>query len=678
MLFVLFFTGCPNPMDEVETPEDGEETGADTAPPTLSLNGASEPYLIQGSSWTDPGAAADDDVDGDISANIVTGGDTVDTSAIGTYVITYNVSDTAGNAAAEATRTVEVVHPIDARNYEFELQWGSFRLQPGIMTAPYGLAFASDGKLLVSDGDSSRVQAFLPDGSFSEVIYQGRSTIGGISTNEAGDIYMGMVFGDEIVKLNSSGQIILRWGSSGSGNGQFSMPYGAVEVDGVIYVIDNGNNRIQTFNTGGNYTGQWGGSGTGNGQFNGPAGIAVAGDYVYVTDSGNNRIQKFNKSGVFQSAWGTAGSGENQYSSPAGIWYDGTNLLIADQYNHRFQITTVDGTFVGEFGTNGSGNGEFEAPFSAITDGAGNIYCGDLDNERVQKLNSAYAYITDFGSGDFSSNGKFDYPLGICLDGSSRLYVADGNNARVQIFDGEGSYIDKWTGFNGFVSDVAYDPATDSIYVANHNPDRTIQRFNTSGVQQDIFGGPGTGDGQFQDTSSNALYVAVDSASNVYVLESGYNRIQKFDASGNHVLSWGNPGTTGSSPGSLDGPTAIAVDGDDTIWISDESRFVLIQYSNSGTYLQELEYHPAGAVSFDANGNMWWGGYDGPDGNPIMAKMDTELYGMAMLYSSGADDTAPWYTQESAVDSAGNLYVLDLANYIIQKFKPVDGIMELP
>ncbi|CAL2104560.1 PKD domain-containing protein [Tenacibaculum sp. 190130A14a] len=83
----------------------------DVTAPTISLNGDAMVTVIQGETFTDPGATAVDDLDGDISANIVVGGATVDVNTLGTYVITYNVSDAAGNAATEVTRTVEVVTP---------------------------------------------------------------------------------------------------------------------------------------------------------------------------------------------------------------------------------------------------------------------------------------------------------------------------------------------------------------------------------------------------------------------------------------------------------------------------------------------------------------------------------------------------------------------------------------
>ncbi|HMA99566.1 MAG TPA: immunoglobulin-like domain-containing protein, partial [Spirochaetota bacterium] len=65
--------------------------------------------LGYGDTWTDPGASAMDDIDGDISTNIVSSGDTVDESTPGTYVITYDVQDAAGNSALQVSRTVNVI-----------------------------------------------------------------------------------------------------------------------------------------------------------------------------------------------------------------------------------------------------------------------------------------------------------------------------------------------------------------------------------------------------------------------------------------------------------------------------------------------------------------------------------------------------------------------------------------
>ncbi|MBR9913481.1 MAG: DUF5011 domain-containing protein [Algicola sp.] len=86
-----------------------EGSGPDIIAPIITLNGASTINLNLGDTYTELGATATDDVDGDISANIVIGGDVVDSNTVGTYVVTYNVSDAAGNAANEVVRTVNVL-----------------------------------------------------------------------------------------------------------------------------------------------------------------------------------------------------------------------------------------------------------------------------------------------------------------------------------------------------------------------------------------------------------------------------------------------------------------------------------------------------------------------------------------------------------------------------------------
>jgi len=81
---------------------------ADTVAPVITLLGNATMNIMVGDTFTDPGATATDDVDGDITASIVVAGDVVDVNTAATYTITYNVSDAAGNAATEKTRTVIV------------------------------------------------------------------------------------------------------------------------------------------------------------------------------------------------------------------------------------------------------------------------------------------------------------------------------------------------------------------------------------------------------------------------------------------------------------------------------------------------------------------------------------------------------------------------------------------
>ncbi|MGY5351495.1 immunoglobulin-like domain-containing protein [Wenyingzhuangia sp. IMCC45533] len=80
----------------------------DTTAPVITLNGGdvTQNYLV--GSYTDAGATANDNLDGDISAGIIVGGDTVDPNTPGVYKITYDVVDSESNAATQVTRTVVI------------------------------------------------------------------------------------------------------------------------------------------------------------------------------------------------------------------------------------------------------------------------------------------------------------------------------------------------------------------------------------------------------------------------------------------------------------------------------------------------------------------------------------------------------------------------------------------
>ncbi len=86
--------------DSIPTPPPADETA-----PVITLTGDNPMTVLQGRTFTDPGATATDAVDGTVT---VTVSGTVDTSTVGIYTLTYTATDVAGNTATE-TRTVNVV-----------------------------------------------------------------------------------------------------------------------------------------------------------------------------------------------------------------------------------------------------------------------------------------------------------------------------------------------------------------------------------------------------------------------------------------------------------------------------------------------------------------------------------------------------------------------------------------
>jgi MYXO-CTERM domain-containing protein len=104
--------GGPNDVDmtangTVVDPGGIASFGDGTAP-VITLIGDASVSVEVGNAYVDAGATAEDAVDGDISASI-TADSSVDVDTVGTYTVTYSVSDAAGNAAVEVTRTVSVV-----------------------------------------------------------------------------------------------------------------------------------------------------------------------------------------------------------------------------------------------------------------------------------------------------------------------------------------------------------------------------------------------------------------------------------------------------------------------------------------------------------------------------------------------------------------------------------------
>jgi len=270
---------------------------------------------------------------------------------------------------------------------------------------------------------------------------------------------------------------LFKWGSEGTGNGQFNHPSG-IEIDmsnNDVYVVDPGNYRIQKFDSNGNFITKWGSEGTADGQFQDPRGISVyPGKYVYVLDQDNHNIQKFSTNGSFDIKWGSIGSGDGQILWPRnGIDAKTGSVYVADSQNHRIQKFDSNGNFITKWGSQGSDDGQFgNFSLGITTDLFGNVYVVDPGNYRIQKFDSNGNFITKWGS-EGTADGQFDSPSDIAIDSSGNVYVVEQfGPPRIQKFDSNGNFITKWDSSNSgeYQLSQPLDIAVDSlgnVYVSN-------------------------------------------------------------------------------------------------------------------------------------------------------------------------------------------------------------------
>jgi DNA-binding beta-propeller fold protein YncE len=308
------------------------------------------------------------------------------------------------------------------------------------------------------------------------------------------------------ILVSTSGYLcVAQWGRTGRGasllhGGEFMAPIYGLSVDqqGSLFVVDNGNNRVQKFDNAGNFIILWGNFGSANSNFHNPTGIACDGKGdVWVVDTNNHRVQKFDgKLGGYLMKFGSRGNGEGQFNSPWGIAVDRVRgyVYVVDSANFRVQKFDMNGEFIMSWGSFGNGDGQFYFPRGVAVDQTdGFVYVVDMGNHRIQKFDTSTNVLPQLlakwgGSaeaGHASSPlaqeaGQLRSPWGITVDGAGDVYVSDTGNHRIEKFDKEGNFITQWGGFgNGkgqfnFPYGIAVD-ARGSVFVVDSGNTRVEQ-----------------------------------------------------------------------------------------------------------------------------------------------------------------------------------------------------------
>jgi sugar lactone lactonase YvrE len=284
----------------------------------------------------------------------------------------------------------------------------------------------------------------------------------------------------------------------GSSANQLASPSGVfIDDNGVVYVADRYNHRVQKFTTAstiGVTVAGGAGSGSNANQLNTPTSVFVdrAGN-LYVSESGNNRVTRWNvgaTTGVVVAGGNGSGTKDNQLNGPHTVFVDnGQNVYVSDQFNNRIQKWTAGATTgVTVAGNNGSGAAanQLNVPQGIYLDNDNNLYIADQGNNRIQKWNvGATSGITVAGgNGSGAAANQLSFPVGVYVDINNNIFITDYFNARVQ----------KWA--------------------AGFSVGTTVAGGNGSGAAANQLSGP------------IAITIGKDGA--MYVVEDFNNRVQKF------------------------------------------------------------------------------------------------------------------------------------------------------
>ena len=259
----------------------------------------------------------------------------------------------------------------------------------------------------------------------------------GVAINQRGEIIVTECGGHCISIFSSTGEKLRRFGSKGSGHGQFSGLHGvAVDDDSNILAVEDEGCRIQKFTSTGKFIKAVGRRGKNQLEFKIPIGVVVhpLNKRIYVADRGNHRIQILNPDLTFSSSFGSQGSGSGQLSYPWDVAFDSHgNVYVADSDNNRIQVFTAEGQFLRKFGKEGSGNGELNFPASISIDSEDVVYVTENNNHRVSVFTCEGEFLTSFGKRG-GGPGQFHHPREIAIDKNGVVYISDMSNNRLQLF----------------------------------------------------------------------------------------------------------------------------------------------------------------------------------------------------------------------------------------------------
>ena len=217
------------------------------------------------------------------------------------------------------------------------------------------------------------------------------------------------------------------------------------------------------------------------------------------------------------------------------------------------------------------------------------------------------------GTGDFTYEVAEDwgtYPDGwqlgwvaaVAVDSRDRVYIYNRSEHPLVILDRDGTFAASWA------EDVLVDAhgilidADDQVFCVERE-DHCMRKFNADGELMMTLGTPGEM-GDVGEPFRLPTDIAFDSKGDMYISDGyGNSRIHKYTGDGEHIKSWGMPGT---GPGEFDLPHCVRLDPADRVLVCDRSNNRVQIFDTDGGYLTAWgDLNQPDTIHIDADGIVY-------------------------------------------------------------------------
>ncbi|XP_065902733.1 E3 ubiquitin-protein ligase TRIM71-like isoform X2 [Dysidea avara] len=245
-----------------------------------------------------------------------------------------------------------------------------------------------------------------------------------ITTTTNDDVVMVDYTNKDVVILNKDMKLIRSFGQ-GSGDSKLNNPVGVAVGHNVIAVSEYDDHVVKKFTLQGDYLSKFGSCGSGDGQFTNPQGLTFnSKGLLYVVDRSNYRIQLFDNNNKFLFKFGSEGFNPGQFQDPCYIALDSSDQVYVTDYDSSGGIIVFneDGHFIKKINCNNPLAFCLTPDDYIITD----------PGNTLTVFSPTHQMIIKFGSYG-SQRGQFNNILGIAVNSVGTIFVTEEDNHRLQV-----------------------------------------------------------------------------------------------------------------------------------------------------------------------------------------------------------------------------------------------------